>query len=62
MFNFLVFFYRRTQLSPSDASHLCCATWNKGTMELSLSAARKQDQASSGGKKVSQTVFNKDMR
>ena len=30
-------------------------------MELSLSA-RKQDQRSSGGKKGSQTVFNKDMR
>ncbi|CAH3155578.1 unnamed protein product, partial [Porites lobata] len=51
---------RTTQLSPFDASHLC-ATWNKGIMELSLSA-RKQDERSSGGKKASQTVFNKDMR
>ena len=30
-------------------------------MELSLSA-RKQDQRSRGGKKASQTFFNKDMR
>ena len=31
-------------------------------MELSLSAARKKDQGSSGGKKASETVFYKDMR
>ena len=31
-------------------------------MELLWSAARKQDQGSSGGKKASQTIFNKDMR
>ena len=61
LFIFYYLFYRMTQLSPLDASHLCCATWNKGIMELSLSA-RKQDERSSGGKKALQTVFKKDMR